>query len=186
MKDKAIIELYWQRDEEAIEQTKAQYGSYCYSIAENILHSHEDSEECVSDTYLRAWNAMPPQWPEKLKLFLGRITRNLAIDRYKHNRAAKRNSGETELILDELSECISSGENVESTMETKEIAAIISAFLRTLPQRDRTVFVRRYFFAESAEVIGKRFTLSPGNVGVILSRVRTKLRKHLEKEGYVL
>lgn len=186
MKDKAIIELYWQRNEEALEQTKAQYGSYCYSIADNILRSQEDSEECVADTYLRAWNSIPPQWPEKLKLFLGRITRNLAIDRYKYNSAAKRNSGEMPLILDELAECVASPEEVEEKLEVKELAACISSFLRTLPQRDRAVFVRRYFFAESAEAIGRRFTLSPGNVGVILSRVRTKLRKHLEKEGYVL
>lgn len=186
MKDEAIIKLYWQRDEEAIELTKAKYGPYCYSIADNILHSSEDSEECVGDTYLRVWNSIPPQWPEKLKLFLGRITRNLAIDRYKYNRASKRGSGETELILDELGECISSPEDVDSQVEAKELAASISCFLRRLPDRDRAVFVRRYYFAESAEVIGKRFTLSPGNVGVILSRVRAKLRKYLEKEGYDL
>lgn len=186
MKDEDIIELYWQRNENAIAETKLSYGGYCYTIAENILRDPEDSEECVGDTYLRAWNSIPPQRPGKLRLFLARITRNLAFDRRKYNSAAKRNSGGAELILDELAECIASPEEVETQVETRELAASISLFLRKLPERDCSVFIRRYFFSESAAQIAARFSLSPGNVGVILSRVRAKLRKHLEKEGYVL
>ena len=186
MKDEDIIELYWQRDETAIDETKLKYGGYCYSIAENILRSHEDSEECVGDTYLRTWNSIPPQRPDKFRLFLARITRNLAIDRYKYRNAAKRSGHETDLMLDELGEIVTSDSSPDRELEVKELAKSISLFLRTLSERDCSVFIRRYFFAESGAEIGKRFGLSPGNVGVILSRVRAKLRKHLEKEGYIL
>lgn len=186
MRDEQIIELYWQRKETAIDETKAKYGGYCYTIANNILRNHEDSEECVGDTYLKTWNSIPPQKPDKLRLFLARITRNLAIDRYKYRTAAKRSGQETDLMLDELEEIVTSDSSPDREIEVKELAKSINLFLRTLPERDCSVFIRRYFFAESAADIGKRLNLSPGNVGVVLSRVRAKLRKHLEKEGYIL
>ncbi|MCL2153263.1 MAG: hypothetical protein FWH57_09970 [Oscillospiraceae bacterium] len=121
MTDAEIIDLFWNRDQAAITQTSKQYGNYCYAIANGILNNREDSEECVSDTWLKAWNAIPPQRPYKLSLFLGKITRNLAFDKYKMNRAKKRGGSEFALVLDELDECIPSSNTVEQTIETEEL-----------------------------------------------------------------
>ena len=184
MEDKQIIELYWQRDEIAIEETSKKYGVYCLAIAENILNNQEDAMECLNDTWLKAWNAMPPQKPENLKLFLAKITRNLSLNRMEAQNAKKRGNGEFTLVLDELSECIASYSDVENTYLAKELGEIVRKFVRKLPEREGNVFVRRYFFMEPVAVIAKRYRMTENHVMVMLSRTRKKLKKYLVKEGY--
>ena len=184
MEDSQIVELYWQKNANAISETADKYGMYCFTIADNILHSAEDSEECVNDTWLRAWNAIPPQKPDVLRIFLARITRNLAFNRFNARNAQKRGGGEIALVLDELGECLG-GADTEAAYEAKELRQCIRRFVRSLPEREGNVLVRRYFFAESAADIAKRYGLTENNVMVILSRTRRKLKAHLLKEGYL-
>ncbi len=183
MEDSQIVELYWQRSADAISETADKYGAYCFTVAHNILCSAEDSEECVNDAWLHAWNAMPPQRPKALRLFLARITRNLAFDRFRARSAEKRGGGELDLVLDELGECLGGGD-VQTACEAEELRRSIGRFVRALPERDGNVLVRRYFFAEPVAQIAKRYGLSENNVMVILSRTRRKLKAHLLKEGY--
>lgn len=183
MTDERIIELFWQRDESAVSETALKYGGYCRVVAGNILPSSEDCEECLNDTWLHAWNSIPPQRPKNLRMFLARIARNLAFDRFRKQNAAKRGGGETELILEELSECVSGGNSVENTVLSKELGGAINKFLGTLSERDRNVFIRRYFFAESAEIIAKKYALTANNIMVILTRTRKKLKDYLAGEG---
>ena len=185
MEDSQIIELYWQKNADAISETANKYGAYCFMIAENILHNTEDSEECVNDTWLHAWNAMPPQRPITLRMFLARITRNLSFDRFRAQTAEKRGGGEIPLVLDELTECLAGGTDVETTYEDKELSACIRRFVRALPERDGNVFVRRYFFTEPVATIAGRYGLTENHVMVILSRARKKLKQKLTKEGYL-
>ena len=185
MEDSQIIELYWQKNPDAISETADKYGAYCFAIAENILHSAEDSEECVNDVWLRVWDAMPPQKPDVLRLFLARITRNLAFDRFRARSAEKRFGGEMALVLDELAECLGGGAATEAAFEASELRECIRRFVRSLPEREGNVMARRYFFAESVADIAKRYGLSENNVMVILSRTRKKLKAHLLKEGYL-
>lgn len=184
MRDEKILELYWRRDEAAIRETADKYGAYCHSVAGNILHSPEDCEECVNDTWLRAWNVIPPQCPRSLRMFLAKITRNLAFDRYKAQTAQKR-SGEIVLVLDELAQCVTSGVSTEDHVIAEELKQAVNRFVNALPRREANLFVCRYFFVQSAAQIGSRYGLSAGNVMVILSRTRQKLRAYLEKEGYL-
>ena len=184
MEDGKIVELYWKRDETAISETKNKYEGYCFTIADNILRNCEDSEECVNDTWLKTWNAIPPQKPLKLQLFLARITRNLAFNRYNSLNAEKRGGGEIAFVLDELAECIASERDTESEYETIELGRCIREFVSALSVREGNIFVRRYFFTESVSVIAEKTGLSENNVSVILSRTRKKLRSHLEKEGF--
>ncbi len=183
MEDSRIIDLYFARAEEAITQTEAKYGAYCRSIALNILKSREDSEECVSDTWLHAWNAMPPQRPGVLSAFLGRITRNLSFDRYKAARAEKRGGGSLPLALEELSQCIAGRGGVDEALDGRELARCIDAFLRTLPERECSMFLRRYWFVDGIEAIALRFSVKPNTVKSILFRTREKLRAYLQQEG---
>ena len=185
MEDSKIIELYWQKDENAIPETADKYGAYCFTIADNILHSVEDSEECVNDTWLRAWNAIPPQRPGVLRIFLAKITRNLSFDRFNARNAEKRGGGEITLILDELGECLDSGADTEAAYEAKELRQSVRRFVRALPERDGNVLVRRYFFADSVSDIARRYALTENNVMVILCRTRKKLKAWLLKEGYL-
>ena len=178
MEDSQIIDLYWARLEQAIQETDTKYGGYCRAIAHNILKSMEDSEECVSDTWLRAWNAMPPQRPSVLSAFLGRITRNLSLDRYKAARAEKRGGSS-----DELSECVPAGGSVEQTMDERELGQAIDRFLRTIPEKQCSLFLRRYWYAESISQIAERYSLKENTVKSILFRTREQLRKFLQKEG---
>ncbi len=184
MEDTRIIELYFKRKEEAIQETDSKYGSYCFAIAENILHNTEDSEECVSDTWLAAWNAIPPQRPTVLRMFLAKITRNLSFNCFHARNAEKRGGGEIHLVLEELAECIANESETEDEYIAKELEQSIRLFVRGLPEREGNVFVRRYFFTESVAVIAKRYCLTENNVMVTLSRTRKKLRAHLSKEGY--
>lgn len=185
MEDSRIIDLYWQRDSDAILESSRKYGAYCFAVADNILHSTEDSEECVNDTWLRAWDAMPPQRPNKLRMFLAKITRNLAFDRFRAKRAEKRSGGEVPLILEELTECLTSGTDVEVMYEGKELGQCIRRFVRRLPERDGNVFARRYFYTEPVAVIARRYGLTENHVMVILSRTRKKLKRELREEGYL-
>lgn len=153
MEDDKIIELYWQKNTDAISETAKKYGTYCLTIAENILHNFEDSEECVNDTWLHAWNVIPPQKPHVLRMFLAKITRNLSLDRLNARNAKKRGGGEIAFILDELEECLGSRTDTESAYEAKELRQCIQHFVRTLPEREGNVLVRRYFFAESVKEI---------------------------------
>lgn len=184
MQDEKIIQLYWDRDEQAILETSKKYGAYCGSIAGNILHNVEDCRECLNDTWLRIWSIIPPQRPKSLRAFLGKITRNLAFDMYKAQKTQKR-GGEVEFVLFELAQCIASGEQLENRVLAEELKQAINDFVRNLPERERNVFIRRYFFVESAAQIGQRYRISTGNVMVILNRSRKKLRTFLEKEGYL-
>ena len=184
MEDDQIIALYWQKNAQAITETDHKYGGYCFAIADKILHSREDAEECVNDTWLHAWNAIPPHKPQRLKLFLAKITRNLSFNRFNARTAQKRGGGELDLVLEELAECIAVESDVERAYEAKELGQSINAFVRKLPEREGNVFVRRYFFTDSVAAIAKRYGLSENNVMVILSRTRKKLKIQLIKEGY--
>ena len=184
MEDNQIVELYFQRNADAIKETDSKYGSYCFAIADNILHNREDSEECVNDTWLGAWNAMPPQRPNMLRMFLAKITRNLSFNRFNVRSAEKRGGGEIHLVLDELAECIANESDTENEYLAKELEQCIKLFVRGLPEREGNVFVRRYFFTEPVSMIAKRYSMTDNNVMVSLSRTRKKLKAHLEKEGY--
>ena len=183
MEDNQIIALFWARDEKALTETEQKYGSYCRTIAYNILQSREDSEECVNDTWLRAWNAMPPQRPNILQAFLGKITRNLSLDRYKLGRAAKRGGGQTDVALEELEQCIPAGGNVEEAVALNELSRLLDDFLRTLPERECCIFLRRYWFVDSTADIARRYKMPEGSVKSGLYRTRQKLRDYLEKAG---
>ncbi len=186
MEDKAILDLYFARDELAITETDRKYGDYCYSVANRILNSNEDSEETVSDTYWHAWNSIPPHRPNFLKLFLAKVTRNLAFTRWRKLSAAKRGGGETELVLEELAGCIPGTEQIDDQLNAKELAKVIRAFLDTLPERDQDIFLQRYFYVETADTIAARYGMKRTNVNVILSRTRSKLKTYLTQEGYYL
>lgn len=183
MKDNQIIELYWSRDENAIRETNQKYGNYCFTVADNILHNREDSDECINDTWLQAWKAMPPQKPARLRIFLAKITRNLSFNRFNARTAQKRGGGEINFVLDELAECIASESDVEDEYAAKELGECIRKFVRSLSERDGNVFVRRYFFTEPVAEIAHRYNLTGNNVIVILSRTRMKLKTYLIKEG---
>ena len=186
MEDSRIIGLYWSRDERAISATADKYGRYCASIARNILENREDAEECVNDTYLSAWNGIPPRKPEILSTFLGKITRNLSLNRYQYNTADKRGGGEAAVVLEELLDIVSDGEGPEQAMEYRELVKAIDAFLATLPSRKRQIFVCRYWYFDSVSSIASRFCMTENNVSVTLNRVRAQLRDYLLKGGFVL
>lgn len=185
MEDNKIIELYWERSETAITETQNKYGRYCHYIAYNILYSNEDSEECVNDTYLRAWDSMPPHRPERLSAFLGKITRNLALDRYDRSRAQKRSSN-VEVALSELEECIPDVRGGLSVADEIVLRDAINGFLASLPVRTRKVFVRRYWYLSTVKDIACDLDMSESNVKVLLLRTRQRFKSYLEKEGIVI
>ena len=186
MEDKTILDLYFARDELAITETDRKYGGYCYSVANRILCSPEDSEETVSDTYWQTWNSIPPHRPNFLKLFLAKVTRNLAFTRWRKQSAAKRGGGETELVLEELAGCIPGAEQIDDQLNVKELAGTIRTFLDTLPERDKAIFLQRYFFVEDTDTIAVQYGLKRTNVNMILSRTKRKLKTYLTQEGYIL
>ena len=180
MEDEKIVTLYWERNEDAIRESDRKYGKYCYAIAHNILHSHEDSAECVNDTWNRAWNAMPPERPTLLQAFLARITRNVAIDRFRHDGAQKR-SAEVESAIDEYWECIPNKDaSIEDEVALKEA---INGFLERLDVRTRVIFMRRYWYSMSVKEIADGMRLSETHVSVILHRTRNRFKDYLTKEG---
>ncbi len=184
MNDQQIVVLYIQRDEQAISATSEKYGSYCTSIAKNILGSNEDAEECVNDTYLHAWNSIPPHKPNVLATFLGKITRNLSFNRYKHGKADKRGGGELPLVLDELAECLISDDSVEKAFEAKELTEAIDVFLSTLSKQKRDMFVCRYWYTDSISDIAERFSMKESAVTMTLTRIRIKLHDYLTERGF--
>lgn len=186
MEDGQIVALYWQRSEQAIAETQRKYGGYCYSIAKNILWSAEDSEETVSDTYVGAWNAMPPSQPEQLRIFLGKITRRLALKRLRMQTAEKRGGGETQLVLDELEGCIPDGSDVVRQVEQRELIRWIDRFLQTLPVEERRVFLCRYWYFDSIAEIAERFGFGQSKVKMMLLRTRGKLLAQLEREEMIV
>ncbi len=185
MNDEKIILQLFARNEEGLLLADRQYGKLCRAIARNILKSDEDAEECVSDGYLTLWNTVPPERPRSLCAYLSRIVRNLAFNRYKAERREKRGGGELALILDELSEVIPGGESGEDALLQKELLQEIEDFLRGCTQRERSIFVRRYFYAEAFHDIGKAFGMKETAVRMSLSRTREKLRTYLQEKGYV-
>ena len=179
MDDNLIIDLYWQRNEQAVAETEAKYGPYCRSIAYGILQNNQDTEECVNDTYLHAWNAIPPARPGSLRAFLGAIVRNLAINRLNYNRARRRNAAIGALA--ELAECLPDG--AEPITDTVALRAAFDSFLASLPERERVIFVRRYWYLCPVAEIARGMDIPEGTVKSILSRTRGRFRIHLEKEG---
>lgn len=184
MEDQRIVELYWQRDESAVRETDAVYGAMLLGIAHRVLNDSEESEETVNDTYLKAWNTIPPHRPFRLGAFLSKITRELAIDRYRRRKAEKRAASEYALSLEELSECISGGETPEETLDADQLAGVIGAYLSTLKPTARQAFLRRYFYADSLQDIADGLGVRLSWVKTTLYRTRAGLREHLEKEGY--
>ena len=182
MDDKRIVELYWDRDESAIQETSDKYESYLHSIAMNVLAVHEDAEESVNDTYNDAWNSMPPHRPSILATFLGKITRRLSIDKWRARTAAKRGAGQTATVLDELEHCVSGSDDVAKAAEANELTRFINAFLADLPETERSVFLCRYWYMDPIESIAKQFGFSQSKVTSMLFRTRNKLRSLLEKE----
>ena len=186
MEDKQILELYLRRDERAINETAEKYGNYCFSIANQILNNYEDAEETVSDAYVGAWRSIPPHRPGHLGTYLGKITRRLAIKRWRANRTLKRGGGEIPLVLEELAGCIPADSDPEREMEMAELSRALNRFVGQLPNTERCVFVCRYWYLDSIEMIGKRYGFSQSKVKSMLSRTRKKLQTYLEKEGITL
>ena len=180
MEDRAIVDLYWSRNPEAIQRTSEKYGGYCRAVARNILPDRRDAEECVNDTWLRAWNAMPEGRPSLLAPFLGKITRNLAFNRWRADGAERG----LPLVLDELAECVSPSNTLQD-VETAELREAVNRFLRTLPERECGVFLRRYWFTEPMADIAGRYGMRENTVRTSLFRSREKLRRYLEKEGWL-
>lgn len=180
--DEAIIALYWSRDERAIEETDLKYKNYLYSVAYNIVHGRPDCEECLNDTYLAAWNAMPPSKPNVLKAFLTTITRRIAINRFHSNMR----HSEMTIALSELEAFLTDGESVDSRLDAKELGRVISDFVRRLPQRRRFIFMSRYYAAEPIETIAKELDLSRSMVNKELAAIKRALKEKLESEGYIL
>lgn len=185
MEDSQIIDLYWRRDEAAIAETQRKYGVFCYSVAKNILSVHEDAEECVNDTYHRAWDSIPPQRPVKLRAWLGRVVRNLALNLWNKNHTQKRYAGMTEL-LSELEDCVPSPQTIEREIEEKELSGFLNAWLLSLNREDRVLFVRRYWNGEALRDLAKERKLDPARLAQRMYRLRGQLRTALEKEGIVL
>ena len=186
MDDAKIVQLYWDRNEQAIPATADKYGNYCTSIAKNILGNREDAEECVNDTYMNAWNSMPPHSPSILSTFLGKIVRNLSFNRYKYNTAEKRGGGELPVVLDELADLVSGKDDVEQEIEHKELVKSIDAFLDTLSPEKRSIFISRYWYTDSVSEIAKRHEMNEGAVSMTLNRLRLKLHNYLLERGFEL
>ncbi|MBQ7354442.1 MAG: sigma-70 family RNA polymerase sigma factor [Clostridia bacterium] len=184
LSDESIIELYWNRNEDAISATDDKYGRYLHAIAYNIVQDDLDCEECLNDTYLSTWNRIPPTRPNVFQIFLSKITRNVAVDKYRSKSAAKRIPSELTLSLEELDECIPSDTSLEEDYAAKEIGDILYAYLRTLNRRSLMIFICRYYFADSIASIAGMLKVSESTVFRELATIRKELKKKLEKEGY--
>ena len=186
MEDFKIIELFFERNENAIRETETKYGRYLSKIAYNILFDSEDSKECVNDTYMKAWNTIPPQKPNVLSTFLGKIIRHLAIDVFRKKHAEKRGNSEFVLSLSELDECIPDKFSAEKVFEERELSESINRFLSSLSKENRDIFVCRYFYSDSIKEIASFFASSESKIKSSLFRSRKALKEHLEKEGFSL
>lgn len=185
MEDSRIVELYWARNEAAITATDVKYGRFCYGVAYGILRDGPDAEESVNDTYLAAWNAMPPHRPDVLRTFLGKIARRVSVSRWRRAGAEKRGGGQAALALEELSWCVADGSKIDDRLGLDELASAIDAFLRSQPEAQRRVFVCRYWYCDSIEDIAARFCYSKGKVKSMLFRMREKLAAQLVEEGFI-
>ena len=185
MEDGAIIDLYFARNEDAIGESERKYGAFCRKIALNILLQREDAEECVNDTWHAAWNAMPPERPACLRAFLGRITRNLSISRWRRERAGKRCSG-AEVLLSELGECIPSGSNPEAALDKRLLTEAIAQWLGTLSADDRALFLRRYWYGDAVKLLASECGVGENRMAQRMRRLRAGLRAALEKGGFAL
>lgn len=183
MEDSAIVDLYWQRSDRAITETDRKYGRYCNTIAYNICANREDAEECVNDTWFRAWNLMPDERPAFLSSFLGRITRNFAIDLCKTKNRKKRGGGEVTLALDELRDCIPSDLDLERRYELREFEQAVGAFVSGLTETEKKIFISRYWHLTSVAEISARLGYSQSKTKSILFRLRNRLRSYLQEEG---
>lgn len=184
MEDFEIVELYWDRDENAIAQTDAKYGKYCRKIAYSILYDREDTEESVNDTYLQTWNSLPPHRPERLSTYLGKICRNISINLYEKLTAEKRGGHEADACLDEMAEVVGRSSDVEEQLDLSLLTDTINAFLKRCDKQARIVFVQRYWYMIPVKQIAKENHMSESNVKMTLLRTREKLRDYLEEEGY--
>ena len=181
MEDTGIIDLYWARDERAVEETDRKYGAYCRAISYRILKNRQDVEECLNDTYVRAWNTMPPQRPFALGAFLGKIARNLSLNYYRAGHAQRRGGGQVPLLLEELKDC--AAESPEQALEAAELSRLLDRFLRSLPQKECCIFMRRYWYLDPVDEIARRYHMPLGTVKSSLFRTRQKLRAYLVQEG---
>lgn len=183
MTDKAIVDLYWQREQAAIDESERKYGRYCFAIARNICGNGEDAEECVNDTWFASWNRMPDERPSALQGFFGVITRNTAINLFRRKTSGKRGGGQTELALDELQECIPAASSVEQYIELSELEQAIDSFVARLPETERNIFIARYWFMASITELAEEFGYSQSKAKTMLCRVRAKLKRYLQEEG---
>ena len=185
MEDQQIVDLYFARSESAITETDRKYGRYCHSIAYNILEDHEDAKEIVNDTYLKAWNTIPPNRPAPLKPYVGMISRHLSLDRYEEYHTQKR-GGQVPLVLEELAECIPDNDSREDIGESVALKDALAKFIRSLPDKTQMIFLRRYWYASSVAEIAEEYGMRENSVNVLLHRTRKKLKDHLQKEGFDL
>lgn len=185
MEDSAIVKLYWDRNEEALSQTQCKYGQYLLTIAQNILSDREDSRESVNDTYLAAWNSMPPHKPNVLSTYLGKLTRRISIDLFRKKISEKRGGGEYALSLEELGECAGGDGDPQRELEAKVLAEKIAAFLQAQPQQVRHVFIGRYYYMDPVKEIARYCRISESRVKILLYRTRQALGQYLQKEGFL-
>ena len=185
MDDTSIIELYWKRDEQAIAETEKKYGKLCYRIAENILKQKEDSEECVNDAFMKTWNSIPPDRPTYFSAYLCQIVKRLALSKLRYNSASKRQHDNV-LSYEELSDIVSNKQTPEDTRIMAELSNAISNFLMREKKINRMMFIRRYWYYDSIEIISNEFKINSKTVGSILFRMRKRLKKYLKKEGFDL
>jgi RNA polymerase sigma-70 factor (ECF subfamily) len=186
VEDSKIVDLYWERSEAAIGETAKKYSRYCHSVSYNILHNNEDADECVNDTYLHAWNAMPPKRPDCLAAFLGRITRNLSLDRFRQYNAEKRGRSQAGVAIHELDEVLPSPNGVEQEIDEKELAWQLDRFLEGLPKEKRVLFVQRYWYLMPIKEMAEQSGMSESRIKSALFRIRNELRAYFEREGVVL
>ena len=184
MEDEDIITLYWERNEQAIAETQRKYGSYCRSIAQNILKNRSDAEECLNDTWLRTWNSLPPQRPRVLPVYLGTITRNLSLSRCRASNTLKRGRGTLELVYEELQESVPGSSSPEEQVMLRELGSRIDQFLRKLPAKSCCIFLRRYWYMDTTLQIAARYGMTESGVKVNLHRTRKQLQAYLEQEGF--
>lgn len=185
MEDNLIIELYWTRSENAIAETSNKYGYICNKISYNILEDKQDSEECVNDSYLKLWNSIPEERPKNLMAYLGKIVRNLSLNKYRYKQAQKRNNGNVEILLDELNECVPSADNVEDDFDGIQLTNLLNNFVETLTDENMMVFIKRYWYCQSILEIALQYKMSTSKVKSMLMRTRNKLRDFLTKEGVI-
>ena len=183
MEDAQIVKLFSERKELALEETRLKYGEYCRVIAHNILGSEEDAEECINDALIRLWNIIPPHNPKSLKAMLGKITRNIALNRYDSSNAQKRGGGQTELVLNELTECFVSADNTFKIAEDLDVRSALNRFLSSLKPQIRIIFMQRYWYLCSVKETSKNLSVSESKVKMTLMRTRGRLKEFLKKEG---